>query len=231
MKRVMVSLSGGLDSCVTLGYVRQQLKLLASMYEANRPTKMMAVGFTYGSKHNEYENEAAKNIAQHYDIEFRLIDLTAVMQSFRSNLLKSGGAIPEGHYEAPSMTQTVVPGRNMIFVSILAGLAESLEFDTIALGIHSGDHHIYPDCRPDFFVAVSQAVRESTEGRVGLYAPFINDPKQTLVKRGHELGVPFHLTRTCYKDQPVACGKCGACQERKEAFALNGLVDPLRYEE
>lgn len=217
-RKMLVSLSGGLDSAVTLA-----LALSKGMAVAT-------VSFTYGSKHNQYENASAEALAYHYGLGHRLIDLSSVMVEFRSNLLKSGGPIPEGHYAAPTMTQTVVPGRNLIFLSILAGLAESEHCEFLGIGVHAGDHHIYPDCRPEFIEAARSAIIHSTEGLVFLWTPFLNVPKGELVRVGHELQVPFHLTRTCYKDQPIACGVCGACQERKEAFAQNNLVDPLQYE-
>ena len=218
MSKVIVSLSGGIDSATALALAKED-------------RDVDAIGFSYGSKHNPYENKAARDIANHYSVPFNLIDLSSVGALLKSDLLKSGGVIPEGHYEAESMKSTVVPARNMIFISALAGIADCRGASEVWLGIHSGDHHIYPDCRPGFFYRMQDAVRVATEGRVELAAPFLFKGKGKVVEQGWAIGVPYNLTRTCYKDQPVACGKCGSCQERLEAFAENGMVDPLEYEE
>lgn len=216
--KAIVSLSGGMDSTT----------VLAQAIEEGRD--VLAFGFCYGSKHNQYENKAARDVADHYSVPFELIDFTDIASHFKSDLLKSGGSIPEGHYEQDNMSKTVVPARNIIFASVLAGIAWSRDASEIWLGIHQGDHAIYPDCRPGFFHAMNVAVQEGTDYRVGLVAPFLSGSKTTIIKRGLEIGVPYAFTRTCYKDQPVACGKCGACVERREAFANNGVTDPVDYE-
>lgn len=217
MIKSVVSLSGGLDSATLLAY---SLKNFG-------PT--LAVGFTYGSKHNPFEQECAKKLANHYGVEFLMIDLASVGASLKSNLLSSGGDIPEGHYQAENMKLTVVPGRNMIFASILAGIAVSRGANIIALGIHAGDHAIYPDCRPGFFAKMRETIHEAMENQVDFEAPFILWNKSTILSWGLSEGVPYNITRTCYKDQPLACGKCGACQERLEAFKICGEIDPIPY--
>lgn len=218
-QKAVISLSGGMDST----------SLLAAGMREGR--EFEAVSFSYGSTHNPYENAAAAEIAAFYGIPFHPIDLMAVMGSFRSALLASNQKkIPEGHYEEESMSMTVVPGRNMIFASILAGFAWSIKAEEVWLGVHSGDHAIYPDCRPGFVEAMSHAIQEGTGGRVVLYTPFLHLDKTKIIKQGLLHKVPYHLTRTCYKPQLVSCGKCGACQERLEAFRNNETDDPIKYE-
>ena len=154
------------------------------------------------------------------------------MMSFKSALLKSDDEpIPEGHYQDDNMSKTVVPARNIIFSSILAGYAWSVEAKEVWIGIHAGDHFIYPDCRPEFYFAMKEAIMRGTNNKVNLIAPFLNKDKAEIVKRGIELKVPFEITRTCYTENELACGKCGSCVERLEAFALNGIADPIKYEE
>ena len=216
--KAVVSLSGGMDSTAVLARLLDEGK------------KVECFGFEYGSKHNPYEQAAARAVADFYKVSYTLIDLSAVASHLQSNLLKTGGAIPEGHYNDQSMSLTVVPGRNIIFLSILAGIAWSREDSEIGIGIHQGDHAIYPDCRQSFFRAMGQAIREGTDNRVSIVAPFLDTDKAGIVKWGLKHGVPFYLTRTCYKDQPVACGKCGSCRERLEAFEQNNQEDPIRYE-
>ena len=215
---VVMALSGGMDSTTVLGY------LLAEGLSVD------CIGFTYGAKHNKYENVAATNVADHYNVKFQIIDLSNVMALFESNLLKTGGDIPEGHYADETMSQTVVPGRNIIFLSILAGRAWTVGAEQIAIGIHQGDHAIYPDCRKVFFDAMNLAIHLGTDEKVEIIAPFLDGNKTTIIKHGLSIGVPYGLTRTCYKDQQLPCGKCGACVERLEAFANNNIEDPVTYE-
>lgn len=206
-----------------------------------------AFGFYYGSKHNQYENLAAVHFACNLGVQYHIIDLSAISSFLQSNLLKSGGDIPEGHYEAATMTQTVVPGRNTIFASILLGIAQSIGAHRVVLGAHSGDHAIYPDCRPEYFRHLRDAFWEASDHTVYLDAPFLDLDKEKILRLSY-YGGPHHLsfdspamvdlpplkvdygrTRTCYKDQPIACGKCGACQERLIAFAAIGIEDPAEY--
>lgn len=218
--RVMLSLSGGLDSAVLLSELLQQ------------GHEVVPVSFIYGSKHNAYENAAAKSLAKHHRLDsvHRTLDVSAVLGNLNSDLLKSGGELPEGHYEAETMRRTVVPGRNMLFASILASLAESEGCQEIYLGVHAGDHFIYPDCRPEFIHGLALAVFHSTDGKVKVRAPFLHLVKSAIVHLGIVCGTPFRLTRTCYADQIVACGRCGSCQERLSAFREEGKQDPLDYE-
>lgn len=220
MRKILVSLSGGMDSTT----------VLAEAIEHVGGKNVVSVAFSYGSKHNKFENYAARAVADYYNVPFHLIDFSSVTREFESNLLQSGGDIPEGHYEEGSMSQTVVPGRNLIFISILTGLAWSKGLKEIWLGMHSGDHFIYPDCRPAFFHSMNAAVVTGSDEKVELVAPFLHGNKTTIIKRGLVLGVPYGLTRTCYKAQETACGKCGSCCERREAFQNNNIEDPIKYE-
>lgn len=137
MKKVMVSLSGGLDSAVLLG-------MLYEGYKVGNIEQVIAISFDYGSTHGLWEGLAAKAIAEHYNFEHHRLGMANIFDNFESALLGSEGAedIPEGHYKDLVMKATVVPARNMIFLSVLAGLAITRRCDTIGIGIHSGDHHI-----------------------------------------------------------------------------------------
>lgn len=217
--KVVLSLSGGLDSTTVLAWLVQN------------DYQVICTSFYYGSKHNTYENEAAIQIANFYGVPLHHLDISGVMQGFKSDLLLKGGDIPEGHYTDQTMDRTVVPGRNIIFLSILAGLAWSVEASDIAIGIHQGDHAIYADCRREFYKAMDTAIYLGTDQRVSILAPFVETDKVGIVKWGLAHKVPFKLTRTCYKNQPLACGKCGSCVERLEAFAINKTKDPIQYED
>ncbi len=231
MKKVVIGLPGGMDSTTLLGLLFNP----KSKYD-----NIHCCRFSYGSTHNQYENEAAKNIIKFYQylngncrVSDHFIDISSVMKGFQSHLLlSSAGEIPEGHYNDKSMKKTVVPGRNLIFASVLAGLAESIGAQEIALGIHQGDHHIYPDCRKEFAKALDTLIYLSSDRKVEVLAPFIEKNKESILRIGYSLNipVPYDLTRTCYKNQPLSCGKCGSCIERIEAFQRIGKTDPIAYE-
>lgn len=223
-KKIVMGLSGGMDSSTLLGF------LLNQGYDVH------ACIFTYGSKHNKYENAAAYIVAgfyqqQGFSVETHFFNFSEVMFHFKSDLLKSGGPIPEGHYNDETMKKTVVPGRNLIFTSVMAGLAESVGAGEVALGVHAGDHHIYPDCRYEFIKAADTTIYLSSDRKVSLIAPFYSYDKKQILQVGYNLSTPppYEFTRTCYKDQPISCGKCGSCQERLEAFTLLDRVDPIEY--
>lgn len=223
MKKVVMGLSGGMDSATLLGYYLEQ------------GCEVHCCTFYYASKHNKYENKAALDLINHYtnlghSVHSYFFNVEEAFKGFTSNLLLTGGEIPEGHYEEESMRQTVVPGRNLIFASIMSGLAESIGAEVVALGVHKGDHHIYPDCRAEFIFSLLNTIQYSSDGKVSVEAPFILLDKTEIVTFGLSINTPYELTRTCYKDQKLSCGKCGSCQERLEAFSLNGINDPIQYE-
>lgn len=222
--KTVLALSGGIDSITTLAY------LLEQGYQVH------CILFQYGSKHNSYELEAARELIDHFSQKYpeqvgsSYIDLTPVFSCMNSNLLQGQGEIPEGHYTKETMSQTVVPARNIIFLSIMAGIAESEEASSIALGIHQGDHAIYPDCRTEFYKAMDSAIYLGTDRQIEIIAPFVDCNKTDIIRWGLEYLVPYEYTRTCYKEQEKPCGRCGSCIERLEAFQSLDTTDPVNYE-
>ena len=215
--KVVVLCSGGMDSVTALYWAQREHEVRA------------VVSFNYGAKHNDREIPFAAEHAVQLGARHEVIRLDFVNQLFASDLLKSGGEIPEGHYEAANMRQTVVPFRNAIMLSIACGLAESLGAEGLVIAAHSGDHAIYPDCREDFMGAMGEAMRTGTYAQVKLLRPFIALNKAAIAKEGARLGVDFARTWSCYKGGAVHCGKCGTCAERREAFAQAGIADPTLY--
>ncbi len=219
MKR-LVLLSGGLDSSTVLAWVKS-ISLAGD--------EVAALSFEYGSKHNESEWAAAQRVAEFFRIPVERIHLDFVAKLFKSDLLKSGGDVPEGHYAADNMKATVVPFRNGIMLAIAAGYAESRGFREIYLANHAGDHTIYPDCRPEFSAAMAKAVESGTWDGIRFIAPFQTISKASICAIGVGLGAPLDLSWSCYKGGAVHCGVCGTCHERREAFQLAGYEDPTEY--
>ena len=215
--KVVVLISGGRDSTT----------LLYDMHK--RHEVVGALSFNYGSKHNERELPMAKHHCDVLGIPHQVIPLDFIADHFSSDLLKTGGDIPEGHYEDANMVRTVVPFRNAIMMSIATGYAESVGAQAVAIAAHSGDHAIYPDCRDGFMDSFAETMRRGTYAKVELLRPYVGIRKEDIVKIGAELGVDFSMTYSCYKGGEVHCGKCGTCVERKEAFTLAQLNDSTIY--
>ena len=215
--KVVVLCSGGMDSVSALYRAKTEHQVVA------------ALSFNYGSKHTPREIPFAKLHADLLGIRHQVINLDFIDKLFTSALLASGGDIPEGHYQADNMKQTVVPFRNAIMLSIAAGWAESLEAEGLVIAAHSGDHAIYPDCREAFMKAMGEAIKEGTYAGVKLLRPFIAMNKGSIVLEGVKYGVDFGKTYSCYKGGEVHCGKCGTCVERREAFLDAHVIDPTVY--
>jgi len=215
--KVVVLCSGGMDSVSALYWAKDEHNVIA------------ALSFNYGSKHNPREIPFAKLNADLLGIRHQVINLDFIDKLFSSALLTSGGDIPEGHYQAENMKQTVVPFRNAIMLSIAAGWAESLDAEGLVIAAHSGDHAIYPDCRESFMKAMGDAIKEGTYAGIKLLRPFIAINKATIVGEGLKHGVDFAKTYSCYKGGDIHCGKCGTCVERREAFIEARVPDPTLY--
>jgi 7-cyano-7-deazaguanine synthase len=216
--KTFVLLSGGMDSVTALHWARKEHEVVG------------AVSFDYGAKHNHREIPLAAWHCAHSGVKHDIIDLDFVNRLFTSDLLKSGGEIPDGHYAHETMKQTVVPFRNGIMLAIACGLAESREAEALVIAAHAGDHTIYPDCREPFMQGMAAAMREGTYARIELLRPFIHLDKAGIAKLGASLGVDYGKTWSCYKGGDLHCGTCGTCVERIEAFALAGLDDPTIYD-
>ena len=217
MRNSLIALSGGVDSTTLLYEYREEIAC--------------AVGFDYGSKHNARELAAAKAICRELDIPYLIIPLAFIGEYFRSDLLLSGGEMQLGDYSEENMSSTVVPFRNGIMLSVLAGLAESRDLQQVLIANHFGDHAIYPDCRESFVKPMGEAITAGTSNGVKLVAPYTALTKAEIVARGTRLGVPYGKTYSCYQGGERHCGRCGTCRERHDAFVANGLEDPTLYEE
>jgi 7-cyano-7-deazaguanine synthase len=217
VKKTVVLVSGGMDS-------------VTALYRAHAESEVVAgLSFHYGSKHNDREIPLARWHAENLGLAHLTIPLAFIGEHFASDLLRSGGEIPKGHYEEQTMKQTVVPFRNGIMLAIAAGLAESRGAEALVIAAHAGDHAIYPDCREEFLAAMASAVRLGTYAAVEVQRPFVSLTKAQIVSEGARLGVDFARTWSCYVGGEIHCGECGTCVERREAFLLAGVPDPTEY--
>ena len=238
--RAVMALSGGMDSTSLL------LRLLKEDYEVT------CISYQYGQKHSIEIQKATENIkrleSNGLKLHHKIIDLSSAMGSFHSALTNDNFDVPEGHYEEEQMKQTVVPNRNAIFSSILYGMALSISSteDTdvvIALGVHSGDHAIYPDCRPEFYNALSTAfeIGNWDSERVKFELPYIDGNKTTILIDALEscefLNLDFDeilgSTITSYNPDAFgrSSGRSGSDVERILAFHEIGRKDPIEYVE
>lgn len=216
----VVSLSGGMDSTTLLAY-----KL--------RTHDVLALSFNYGQRHVR-ELEAASAIAAHYRVEHHVVDLSSVgALLLGSALTDTSVAVPEGHYAEETMRSTVVPNRNAIMANIAIGVASSCDAEQVVLGVHAGDHAVYPDCRPEFIHELQRLTDVALEGfsSPSIVAPFLRKTKAEIAALGVELGVPLGLSYSCYKGGEIHCGRCSTCVERRESFHLSGLEDPTEYQD
>ena len=232
-KVAVMAFSGGMDSTGLL------VHLLANDYEVH------TLSYDYGQKHKLELDRAKANIdylsENNIKVTQRIVDLQSAMSIFHSALTTEDYEVPEGHYEEEQMKQTVVPNRNAIFASILYGYALSIatKNDTsvkIGLGVHSGDHEIYPDCRPEYISAYEKTANLATKAGVlgnkfKIHTPLINMTKSEIISTGIKLGVDYGMTSTCYDPKPNGnpCGNCDACFLRLKGFDEANTIDPLNY--
>jgi len=215
MKDAVLILSGGMDSVTMLHEYRDRIAL--------------AVTFDYGANHNAREIPFARLHCQRLGIEHLVIPLAFMAQYFKSSLLEGADAIPDGQYADENMHSTVVPFRNGIMLAVAVGLAESRGLKHVMMANHGGDHTVYPDCRPAFVSAFSQAAQTGTYAGVSLQAPYTDLTKADIARHGRELGIDYAETWSCYKGEDVHCGTCATCQERHEALVAAGIDDPTIY--
>jgi 7-cyano-7-deazaguanine synthase len=247
-KRAVAIVSGGLDSTTMVYHLTKE------GYEVD------CLSFDYGQRHKK-ELVFARATALQLGLRFDVVDLSGLTHLISNSALTSDNRfeaakaagmmvpdsyveVPDGHYAEDTMKATVVPNRNMIMLSIAAGVAVNREANTVATGVHAGDHFIYPDCRPEFIFAAGQTMIWGNEGfhnfdiefngndpknaelvaagytsaALPIYAPFLYWTKASIAHRAIELGVPLHMTWSCYKGRENHCGRCGTCVERLEAI-------------
>ena len=239
-KHVVVSLSGGMDSSTLL------------LRAINEYDTVTGISFDYGQKHR-VELERAQSLINYladkgHKVNYRQIKLDGLVDLLDSALVSGGDDVPEGHYEQDNMKETVVPNRNKMFASITQAVALSIANKTeetcdIALGIHAGDHAVYPDCRQEFRDADDAAFRIGNweADRVGYFTPYLDTDKFGILQNGEILCAKLKIdfdevykrTNTSYKPYPNGNSdyKSASSVERIEAFIALGRPDPVQYED
>ncbi len=208
--------SGGMDSTTLLWWLR------------DRGESVRAISVDYGQRHR-VELQWAAALAEGLGVPHKTISL---------DLNTIGGSpLTDAHLDVPAaedgaQVRTVVPFRNMLFVTLAAAYAETQGIDELYLAPVKDDYAAYRDCRRIFYDSLEQslALGATRETSFRLYTPFVERWKVDVVKIGIELGVPYEKTHTCYEGRRPACGRCDACSERIAAFRANGVRDPLEYE-
>ena len=195
----------------------------------NEGHSLHLLSFDYGQRHAR-ELAYARKCAERLGVTYDEIDLSSIGKLLKGSALTDGTVlVAKGHYAYDTMSATVVPNRNTIMLAVAYGIAVSEGSAAVAIGIHSGDHLLYPDCRPEFIEAFEQMEKTATEQDIQLLVPFLHLSKSEIVTIGENLGVPFQDTWSCYEGGDVHCGLCGTCIERREAFELAGIRDPTVY--
>lgn len=216
MKNVVCIYSGGMDSFTLVNDCQEQGRLHSCL------------SFNYGQRHWK-ELIYATRYATKLGVPHQVINLEALKPYLLGSSLTTDLPVPEGHYAEESMKLTVVPNRNMIMLSIAIAYAVSHQLQEVWFGAHSGDHAIYPDCREEFVTAMDQVAKIANWHSVHVAAPYQHLTKVGILEIGYNLRLDYAESWTCYQGENKACGKCGSCGERLEAFAAMGKVDPLEY--
>ena len=224
MHKHVLIVSGGMDS----------LTMADDLLKNGGPNCRISsiVSFNYGQNHKK-ELTFAQLWAETHGIKHHHIDLWSSgyvdAVSGSSALLQGAGAVPEGHYAADNMTATIVPNRNMVMISIAGAIAYAEDAAYVNIGVHGGDHFIYPDCRDDFIYAANTALNFATDGKVSLIAPFVYSTKEQIARIAIHNQFDLSQTWSCYKGGEVHCGKCGTCVERLEAIH-SAIIEARSYD-
>jgi 7-cyano-7-deazaguanine synthase len=225
-RRPLVLLSGGIDSCVALDLIREQL-----WQPGQESMPIRTLGFDYGQKHRKKELEAAYQIAQHYGVEHTVVGLPHIFSGAGSQLMDDDVSIDITGGEGPGPLGVVVPFRNGTMISIATALAIGWGCNEIVHAGHADDakNWAFPDCSPEFFGSMANAVFLGSNLQVRLVTPFAHWTKAAIVRRGWSDNVPLSLTWTCYQGGEQACGQCPACRGRLDAFDKINREDPATY--
>ncbi|MCC5854851.1 MAG: 7-cyano-7-deazaguanine synthase QueC [Idiomarina sp.] len=213
----VVIYSGGMDSYTVLHKaIREGLNV-------------HALSFHYGQRHSK-ELDVAAAVCKELGVPHQVVDIRSINTLLAGSALTSDIDVPDADYAEANMKATVVPNRNMILLSLAIGYAVSLEAKAVWYGAHSGDHAIYPDCRPEFVEAMNTVSHLANYEPIDVVSPYLYQSKADILADGLAMQLDYSRTWTCYNGRELACGHCSACRERLQSFAAHGVTDPLQYE-
>jgi len=220
MKKAVIALSGGMDSCVTAAIAKQQYDELYA-FHAN-----------YGQRTLKRELKAFNDVADYFGIKKKLVvDFTHLVEIGGSSLTDKNIEVTQANFSNKEIPSSYVPFRNSNILSACVSWAEVINAEAIFIGAVYEDSSGYPDCRPEYFSAFEKMVDLGTkpETKIRIITPVINFSKKEIVKKGIKLNAPFHLTWSCYKDEETACGVCDSCALRLRGFQKAGIEDSIPY--
>lgn len=215
----IVLVSGGMDSCVTAGI-------------AGLDNSLAFLHVNYGQKTEDKEKKAFNDLCDHFKPAKKLmVDISYLKLIGGSALTDESIEVPSGNLQQKEIPITYVPFRNAHLLSIAVSWAEVIKANKIYIGAVEEDSSGYPDCREEFFRAFQMAINKGTkpETNIEIVTPILHKKKSDIVKIGMHLGVPFHLTWSCYKNEDLACGECDSCLLRLKGFEEAGIEDPIKY--
>lgn len=226
-QKTVIILSGGLDSATCMGIAHEQ------------GNEIYPLTFDYGQRHRR-EIDCAREVARYYGVvdRHKIISLGFLREFGGSALTDERMDVPqvdmEGDAVPAEVPSTYVPGRNLLFLSVSTSYAEVIGAESIHIGVNALDYSGYPDCRPEFIRKVEDviayATKAGTEGAgIRIATPLLDWTKGKIISEGLRLGVPYHLTTSCYNGALEACGECDSCRLRLKGFAEAGQVDPIPY--
>jgi 7-cyano-7-deazaguanine synthase len=219
MKKLL-ALSGGLDSTVLLYYLLQY---------SDRASDIGAIYFDCDTKNRIHEWAAVIKICFQLNVRHSMLKLAHSFEYSKCALLKKRGPIGEGDPMSSVMENNTLPNRNTIFAAYLASIAQEWDAQEVYLGVHA--RAFDADAGPNWGSAIGEALYVGSRRKVELMLPFNERNKADIMEMGRNLKVPFQLTRSCYSEDKIACGRCGACQGRLRAFLEAGYCDPLPYQQ
>ncbi len=194
--------------------------------------EIYALHFTYGQRTEDKERECAMRIARHLNAaEFLDVNLAYLSKVGGSSLTDPSIPVTSHQEAGDGIPKTYVPFRNANLLSVATSFAEARGAEAIYIGVQASDYSGYPDCRPEFIEAFQEVINLGTrpDTKITLKTPFVSLNKAEILKIGKNLKVPYEDTWSCYQDGDHACGVCGSCHFRKEAFDALGIEDPIRY--